>query len=366
MHAIAEIATFEPMVPAPHLEEGSLESIIDDALGEGRAADDGTAVEARVRALSENAQRLLASLGRFQMEFAAAALASRRMAPTSELAWILKRIFLACRTIAERLIAALQAIDGMRTEAMEPFNSIGREMNASLRALRNDVRTVRARGLSLLAATLRLPETRDLLPPLPRPPIRASCRILWLEAESMREGGRMGEALRLLEEALDVALDEDDLAVAAEGALLLTVQHLREGRVVEALLPLERAIDLAIASTHTLVEAVGRSLRMSLDLAAHRWDAVETDAQAQRQCAARRNNLPAMVDASLNLCAVHLARERPTEAVSGLIEAGQHVLISGDARLLVPLKARMAEIREDLGREAFEDLIRRVKSLHEG
>ncbi len=177
-------------------------------------------------------------------------------------------------------------------------------------------------------------------------------------ADRCERGGDPYRARRCLDQAL--ALAERHQATRQQGrvALLLGSLQLREGDLAGARASLERALLSAEQVKDSLVTAAAGTLNSGLLLHDGAWEPLLELTARLLPVAEQRVNPALVVSLTLDRATAFWALRRHGEAVGTLLHTALALEASDEQLPLNLLKARFAEMLEELGQERFEDLVR--------
>jgi len=197
---------------------------------------------------------------------------------------------------------------------------------------------------------------QDALPLLEKPADDAVRIQTMLDlADDYSRGSADDAALDMLARAVDLADQYPTSPLLCESLIRLSFALLLRGKRTHALPVLQRAYavscelhdDLSIVMTGASLAAI--RLDEGATVAAKRI------AEQMLVSGARRGNWFAVVDAHITLSAVHLTNQRPTDAIAQLLQAVVGLRDLVPAAALNILKGRLAELRSELGAQAFDN-----------
>lgn len=205
------------------------------------------------------------------------------------------------------------------------------------------------------------PDARQLweeaLPQLPSPARDADRLEVLLGLGLMaRNGGDGARARRHWERALALAQAHEDDRERLRLACLLGNAAVEAGLPHEAEPRLAEAVTLAERLDETLVLLAEGTILAALQLGRADYAAAEATAARCATAAAARNNPAAIADAAITRAAARQGQGDAQGAIRALWDAANLLRDRGSAAGLNLLKARLAELRAQLGPERFDPL----------
>lgn len=171
-----------------------------------------------------------------------------------------------------------------------------------------------------------------------------------------RGGEDAPRARRAWEQALSIATAHSDGLSRLRLACLLGNALLEAGLPQEAEPRLREAVALAEALDEPLVLLGEATLLAALELGRQDWPAAEATAARIRAAARVRNNPLALVDAAITRSAARLGLGDTAGGVRALWDAATDLRERGNMAGLNLLRARLGELRVQLGPEVFDPL----------
>lgn len=169
-----------------------------------------------------------------------------------------------------------------------------------------------------------------------------------------RGGGDATRARRCWTAALALAAAHGDARERLRLSALLGNALVEAGLLVEAEPVLADAVALAAAQDEALILLAEGTVLAALQLRREAWAEAEATALRLAEAARRRNNLPAIADAAITRSSARLGQGDARGAVLALWEAARVLGERGSQAGMNLVKARLAELRVQLGPATFD------------